>query len=58
MLGDDASFDVDYSKERFAKRVRNAALLRDVPPERSLEMAFQLIRSARKLGEAADRARA
>jgi len=58
MCGDAASRLVGSSEERFAKRVSDAALLRDVPSERSLEMAFQLIRSARKLGEAADRARA
>ena len=58
MCGDAASSFVGSSEERFAKRVRDASLLRDVPLERSLEMAFELIRSVRDLGEAAGRARA
>ena len=39
--------------ERARKKVREAALLRDVPPERSLQMAFDLIRMTRTLHEAA-----
>lgn len=41
---------------RFAKKVRDAAVLRSVAPERSVDMAFELIRVARALHEAASRA--
>ena len=38
--------------ERARKKVREAALLRDVPPERTLQMAFDLIRMTRAINEA------
>ncbi|HUR70062.1 MAG TPA: hypothetical protein VM370_12525 [Candidatus Thermoplasmatota archaeon] len=39
--------------ERFAKRVRGAALLRAVPAQRTLEMAFEIIRVTRDINTAA-----
>lgn len=42
---------------RLQKKLREARLLRDVSPEDSLEMGFQMIRFARRLAEATDRAR-
>ena len=43
--------------ERRRKKLREARMLRDVPPAESLEMGFSMIRFARELAEAADRAR-
>lgn len=43
-------------EERFAKRVSGAALLRAVPPQRTIEMAFELIRVTRELNRAATHA--
>lgn len=42
---------------RLRKKVAEARMLRDVTPRESLEMGFSMIRFARKLGEATDRAR-
>lgn len=53
MPRESASLLVD-ADARFAKKVRDAALLRDVPARRSVEMAFELVRFARELNEAAD----
>lgn len=44
------------ASERQAKKVREAERLRAVPPERTLQMAFDLVRVTKKLAEAADRA--
>jgi hypothetical protein len=43
--------------ERVRKKIREAALLRNVSPEESLRLGFSLHRFARRLSEAADRAR-
>jgi hypothetical protein len=52
--------DVTYTHvdadARFAKRVRGAALLAAVSPERSVAMAFELIRFAREINGAASSA--
>lgn len=42
---------------RASKKIREARRLRDVPPERTLQMAFDLIRVTRELNGAADDAR-
>lgn len=42
--------------ERVRKKIREAEMLRDVPPEETLRLGFSLSRFARKLAEAADRA--
>jgi hypothetical protein len=44
------------ASERQAKKVREAERLRAIPPERTLQMGFDLVRATRKLAEAADRA--
>ena len=41
------------STERAQKKVREAGRLRNVPPERTLQMAFDLLRMTRALNEAA-----
>lgn len=46
------------SETRLRKKVREAALLRNVEPAESLRLGFSLIRFGRRLSEAADRARA
>ena len=38
---------------RIEKKRREAAALRDVPPERTLQMGFELTRAARALAKAA-----
>lgn len=43
-------------EERVRKKVREARMLRDVSPEESLRLGFSLIRFARRVSEAADRA--
>ena len=42
--------------EREEKKIREARRLRDVPPERTLAMAFELVRATRALLEAAEHA--
>lgn len=42
--------------ERNAKKIREAKRLRDVPPEVTLAMGFELMKFARDLSEAAERA--
>ena len=42
---------------RLRKKVDEARMLRDVSARESLQMGFSMIRFARKLGEATDRAR-
>jgi hypothetical protein len=42
--------------ERRAKKKREAEMLRDSSPQRTLAMGFSLSQFARKLAEAADRA--
>lgn len=44
------------SRARVRKKVEEARRLRDVPPEESLRLGFSLIRFARRVSEAADRA--
>lgn len=44
------------SSARIQKKVQEARRLRDVPPEESLRLGFSLIRFARRVSEAADRA--
>jgi len=55
MPRDDPS-SIVHAQARFAKKVRDAALLGAVPAERSVEMAFELLRFAREINEAAKRA--
>ena len=43
---------------RAVKKRREAERLRDVPPEETVRMGFQLMELGRRLREAADRARA
>lgn len=50
-----ASSSMEWS-DRLAKKAREAERLRGVPPERTLQMGFDLLRATRKLSEAADRA--
>jgi hypothetical protein len=45
------------ARARLDKKRREAEALRAVPPERTLEMGFSLMRFARDLPEAAARAR-
>lgn len=48
---------MDETARRLKKR-REAERLRDVPPERTLEMGFEMMEFVRKLAKAADDARA
>jgi hypothetical protein len=44
--------------ERTRKKILEARRIRDVPPEQSIRSAARMIEAARRIAEAADRARA